>query len=155
MTKQPSGPTPVRNLRSPGEIWDVALANAAAEGRTLSEVINSYLRRYNAAAAGRRGGGPRPDEPAPPAAAPLATAAAPDEPSAPLAPRRDPDDVPGHGERIELLQAEVPEQARMEFRRFVRDAHSATQPRYAPPVPLSPEELSLRIYKMAVAAGLL
>lgn len=41
-----TGKTPLRNLRVDGELWNAALAKARAEGRTLSEVIVAYLRRY-------------------------------------------------------------------------------------------------------------
>lgn len=41
-----TGSTPVRNLRVVDEIWRPALAKARAEGRTLTEVITTYLRRY-------------------------------------------------------------------------------------------------------------
>ena len=41
-----TGKTPVRNLRVVDEIWRPALAKARAEGRTLTEVITTYLRRY-------------------------------------------------------------------------------------------------------------
>lgn len=48
MGRPATGTTPVRNLRSPDEIWEVALANAKSEGRTITEVINACLKRYNA-----------------------------------------------------------------------------------------------------------
>lgn len=51
MGRPATGTTPVRNLRSPAEIWDVALANAQSEGRTITDVINECLKRYNAAMA--------------------------------------------------------------------------------------------------------
>jgi hypothetical protein len=41
-----TGKTPVRNLRVVDEIWLPALAKARAEGRTLTDVIVTYLRRY-------------------------------------------------------------------------------------------------------------
>jgi hypothetical protein len=41
-----TGKTPVRNLRVPEHIWGPALDKAQAEGRTLTEVITVYLRRY-------------------------------------------------------------------------------------------------------------
>lgn len=59
MTKQPAGPTPVRNLRVPDEVWDTALANARAENKTITEVIIGCLKRYNAAIARRQ---PKPEE---------------------------------------------------------------------------------------------
>ena len=41
-----TGKTPLRNLRVPDDIWTAALAKARAEGRSLTEVIVAYLRRY-------------------------------------------------------------------------------------------------------------
>jgi len=41
-----TGKTPVRNLRVPEHIWGPALDKAKAEGRTLTDVITAYLRRY-------------------------------------------------------------------------------------------------------------
>lgn len=41
-----TGQTPSRNLRVPDGIWSAAKAKAKAEGRTLTEVIVAYLRRY-------------------------------------------------------------------------------------------------------------
>jgi hypothetical protein len=41
-----TGKTPVRNLRVPEHIWGPALDKAKAEGRSLTEVITTYLRRY-------------------------------------------------------------------------------------------------------------
>jgi hypothetical protein len=46
MPRPATGKTPNRNLRVPDQIWDAALAKARAEGRTLTEVIMTYLRRY-------------------------------------------------------------------------------------------------------------
>ena len=46
MPRPPTGKTPVRNLRVVDEVWLPALAKARAEGRTLTEVIVGYLRRY-------------------------------------------------------------------------------------------------------------
>jgi hypothetical protein len=54
MTKQPAGRTPVRNLRVADEVWDTALANARADGKTITEVIVAYLKRYNIAASRRQ-----------------------------------------------------------------------------------------------------
>lgn len=63
MGRPATGTTPVRNLRVPDEIWNVALENAKAEGRTLTEVITGCLKRYNAAAARKhRQGEPEGDE---------------------------------------------------------------------------------------------
>lgn len=46
MPRPATGKTPVRNLRVPDEIWRAAQAKAETEGRTLTEVIVGYLRRY-------------------------------------------------------------------------------------------------------------
>lgn len=46
MPRPATGKTPVRNLRVPDSIWKPALEKAEAEGRTLTEVITTYLRRY-------------------------------------------------------------------------------------------------------------
>ena len=46
MPRPATGRTPVRNLRVPGDIWHAAQQKAQAEGRTLTEVIVAYLRRY-------------------------------------------------------------------------------------------------------------
>ena len=46
MPRPATGKTPNRNLRVPDQIWEAALAKARAEGRTLTEVIMTYLRRY-------------------------------------------------------------------------------------------------------------
>lgn len=47
--RPPTGKTPVRNLRVPDGIWRAAQEKAAAEGRTLTDVIVAYLKRYVAA----------------------------------------------------------------------------------------------------------
>jgi hypothetical protein len=39
----------VRNLRVPDDIWRAAQEKAKAEGRTLTDVIVAYLKRYVAA----------------------------------------------------------------------------------------------------------
>ncbi len=44
-----TGKTPLRNLRVPDDLWQAALAKARAEGRTLTDVLVAYLRRYVAA----------------------------------------------------------------------------------------------------------
>ncbi len=44
--RPPTGKTPVRNLRVPDDLWRAAQEKAKAEGRTLTEVIIAYLRRY-------------------------------------------------------------------------------------------------------------
>jgi hypothetical protein len=41
-----TGKTPLRNIRVAEGLWKAAQAKAAAEGRTLTEVIVTYLRRY-------------------------------------------------------------------------------------------------------------
>lgn len=41
-----TGKTPLRNLRVPDDLWQAALAKARAEGRSLTEVLIAYLRRY-------------------------------------------------------------------------------------------------------------
>lgn len=41
-----TGETPVRNIRVPTPIWRAAQKKAKEEGRTLTEVIVAYLRRY-------------------------------------------------------------------------------------------------------------
>lgn len=46
MPRPPTGKTPVRNLRVPEDIWRAAQQKAAAEGRTLTDVIVAYLKRY-------------------------------------------------------------------------------------------------------------
>jgi len=38
--------TPPRSVRISTELWDAAKAKAAAEGRTITEVIVDALRRY-------------------------------------------------------------------------------------------------------------
>jgi predicted DNA binding CopG/RHH family protein len=38
--------TPPRSIRVPNERWDAAKAKAAAEGRTITDVINEALQRY-------------------------------------------------------------------------------------------------------------
>jgi hypothetical protein len=44
--RRPTGKTPVRNLRSPDEVWLPALAKTLAEGTTVTDVINSDLHEY-------------------------------------------------------------------------------------------------------------
>lgn len=38
--------TPLRAVRVPDEIWQAAQQRAAAEGRTVSDVIRAALKRY-------------------------------------------------------------------------------------------------------------
>ena len=47
--RPPTGKTPVRNLRVPDDIWRAAQEKARAEGRTLTDVLVAYLKRYVAA----------------------------------------------------------------------------------------------------------
>ena len=42
-----TGKTTNRNLRVPDSEWLPALEKARAEGRTLTDVLRVYLRRYN------------------------------------------------------------------------------------------------------------
>jgi hypothetical protein len=49
--------TPNRAVRIADEVWLPALAKARSEGRTLTEVIVSYLRRYIAAPPRKRDDG--------------------------------------------------------------------------------------------------
>lgn len=46
MPRPPTGKTPVMNFRIPTHIAKAAREKAAAEGRTLTDVIVAYLRRY-------------------------------------------------------------------------------------------------------------
>lgn len=41
-----TGETPVRNIRVPKNLWEAAKAKARAEGRTITDVLLAYLRRY-------------------------------------------------------------------------------------------------------------
>ena len=38
--------TPTRSLRVPDAVWEAAKAKASADGRTMTEVIISFLRWY-------------------------------------------------------------------------------------------------------------
>ena len=49
--------TPNRAVRIADEVWLPALAKARAEGRTLTEVIVTYLRRYISTPARKRDDG--------------------------------------------------------------------------------------------------
>jgi hypothetical protein len=55
MARPATGQTPTRGIRVPTDLWDAAKAKAAAEGRTVTEVIVSFLRWYVA-------GPPGPDD---------------------------------------------------------------------------------------------
>ena len=46
MPRPATGKTPVRNLRVPSHIWKAAQEKAEDEGRTLTDVIVAYLKRY-------------------------------------------------------------------------------------------------------------
>ena len=41
-----SAGTTLRNVRIPDELWEAAKAKAEAEGRTVSEVLRTYLERW-------------------------------------------------------------------------------------------------------------
>jgi predicted DNA-binding protein len=38
--------TPIRNIRVPDDIWQRAKARAAAQGTTVSDIIQEALRKY-------------------------------------------------------------------------------------------------------------
>lgn len=40
------GKTPHRTFRSPDEIWNAAQAKAVIEGRTMTDVLNEFLKNY-------------------------------------------------------------------------------------------------------------
>lgn len=43
----PNAPkTPIRGVRVPDDLWQAAQAKAAAEGRTVSEVVREMLEQY-------------------------------------------------------------------------------------------------------------
>jgi hypothetical protein len=46
MARPATGETKLRNVRVPDELWSAAMAEARAEGRTLTDVIVSDLHRY-------------------------------------------------------------------------------------------------------------
>jgi hypothetical protein len=46
VSRPATGKTPLRNIRVPAELWDAAMKEAKAEGRTLTDVIVSDLHRY-------------------------------------------------------------------------------------------------------------
>jgi hypothetical protein len=46
MARPATGKTPLRNVRVPDELWNAAMAEAKAEGRSLTDVIVSDLHRY-------------------------------------------------------------------------------------------------------------
>ena len=41
-----TGPTPLRAIRVPDDLWDAALRHAQQRGDTLSDVIRDALRSY-------------------------------------------------------------------------------------------------------------
>jgi hypothetical protein len=63
MARPATGETPSRNVRVPDEIWKAAQEKAAAQGRTMTEVIVSYLRRYVAAPAAAKADRAEPRQP--------------------------------------------------------------------------------------------
>jgi hypothetical protein len=46
MGRPATGKTPLRNVRVPDRLWQEAKTKAAAEGRTITDVIVSALHRY-------------------------------------------------------------------------------------------------------------
>ncbi|MFJ2399874.1 hypothetical protein ACIOUE_01120 [Streptomyces xanthochromogenes] len=46
MARPATGKTPLRNIRVPDELWTAAMAEAKAEGRSLTDVIVGDLHRY-------------------------------------------------------------------------------------------------------------
>ena len=57
MPRPATGKTPVRNLRVPSSIWKAAKEKAEAEGRTLTDVLVAYLKRYISTPPRKRDGG--------------------------------------------------------------------------------------------------
>lgn len=49
MARPATGKTPIRGIRIPDGLWSAAQEKAAAEGRTMTDVVTDYLRRYVAA----------------------------------------------------------------------------------------------------------
>lgn len=43
-----TGETKIRGVRVPDAVWDEAKRKAADEGKTVSDVVNECLRKYNA-----------------------------------------------------------------------------------------------------------
>lgn len=56
MPRPATGQTPVRNVRVPGGLWKAAQEKAKAEGRTMTDVIVAYLRRYVSSPPRKRAG---------------------------------------------------------------------------------------------------
>lgn len=46
MARPKTGVTPVRNLRVPDDIWNIALKIARRKGETITSVITDALKRY-------------------------------------------------------------------------------------------------------------
>jgi hypothetical protein len=46
MGRPATGKTPLRNVRVPDGLWAAARAKAAAEGRTITDVVVTALHRY-------------------------------------------------------------------------------------------------------------
>jgi predicted HicB family RNase H-like nuclease len=46
MARPATGKTPLRNIRVPDDLWQAAKDEAAAEGRSLTDVILGDLHRY-------------------------------------------------------------------------------------------------------------
>lgn len=49
-----TGKTPLRNIRVANDLWKAAQKKAEAEGRTMTDVIVAYLRRYVSTAPRKR-----------------------------------------------------------------------------------------------------
>lgn len=55
MRRMPNQPkTPVRGLRVDDELWHAAQEKAKAEGRTMTDVLVAYLKRYIATPARKK-----------------------------------------------------------------------------------------------------
>lgn len=48
MARPKTGETPIRNVRVPDGVWNAVKAKAAAEGRTITDVVVTALHRYAA-----------------------------------------------------------------------------------------------------------
>jgi len=48
MPRPKTGETPIRNVRVPDGVWEAVKAKAAAEGRTITDVVVTALHRYAA-----------------------------------------------------------------------------------------------------------
>ncbi|MFD6324215.1 hypothetical protein ACFWOL_15395 [Streptomyces sp. NPDC058442] len=46
MARPATGKTPLRNVRVPDALWEAAKERAAAEGRTVTDVVVAALHRY-------------------------------------------------------------------------------------------------------------